>query len=77
MVNTQEGNKFKQHDRHPLSAANLKHGEMTDKTQVSSPIFPCRHFPYVKLLFEITDILSLGRGHRKTEMLLIIIINIK
>lgn len=46
-LNIQEGNKFKQHDRCPLSAAKLKHGEMTDKAQVSSPILPCRHLPYV------------------------------
>lgn len=73
-LNTQGGNKFKQQDRCPLSAANLKRGKITDKAQVSSPIFPCRHFPYVKFLFEITEILSLGREHRKIEILLIIII---
>lgn len=39
-----------------------------DRAQVSHPTFPCRHFPYVKFLFGITEILSLERKHRKAEI---------
>lgn len=43
-LNIQEGNKFKQHDRCPLSAAKLKHGKMTDKAQVSVQYSPADTF---------------------------------